>query len=164
MEQDGANQNITSSAVQCRFGCGFYASSAFDGLCSKCYNEVLKQQKQGLQMVPTTSNGGNGQAPFSSDMAGGNPVPSEAAVGPSTSTVIGPSSSAPAVPRVQSSTDATQLASDSSSLQSLSSESATAGILTSGNGQDFVCDELFDYFLAGLFDGFTKQILHFGPK
>ncbi|KAL0271803.1 UNVERIFIED_CONTAM: hypothetical protein PYX00_008788 [Menopon gallinae] len=40
--------------AQCRSGCGFYGSTATDGLCSLCYKEALKKKQQ----PPTTAPSG----------------------------------------------------------------------------------------------------------
>lgn len=42
MEQNG-NQNMASPTL-CRNGCGFYAATAFDGMCSKCYKDLKQLQ------------------------------------------------------------------------------------------------------------------------
>lgn len=43
MESNG-NENLPPTTL-CRMGCGFYAGAAFDGMCSKCYRDVLKRKQ-----------------------------------------------------------------------------------------------------------------------
>ncbi|XP_061180756.1 AN1-type zinc finger protein 5-like [Saccostrea echinata] len=47
MEQNG-NQN---PSPLCRAGCGFYGSSSFEGMCSKCYKDAMKRKEN----APTIS-------------------------------------------------------------------------------------------------------------
>ncbi|XP_062604999.1 AN1-type zinc finger protein 5-like isoform X2 [Saccostrea cucullata] len=47
MEQNG-NQN---PSPLCRAGCGFYGSSSFEGMCSKCYKDTMKNKEN----APTLS-------------------------------------------------------------------------------------------------------------
>lgn len=50
MEQN-SNQNL-SSVTLCRNGCGFYGSSTFDGMCSKCYKDAIKRRQQSPSPSP----------------------------------------------------------------------------------------------------------------
>ncbi|KAK7482114.1 hypothetical protein BaRGS_00026579 [Batillaria attramentaria] len=43
MESNG-NENLPPTTM-CRMGCGFYAGASFDGMCSKCYRDVLKRKQ-----------------------------------------------------------------------------------------------------------------------
>uniref|UniRef100_A0A0B7AAL2 AN1-type domain-containing protein n=1 Tax=Arion vulgaris TaxID=1028688 RepID=A0A0B7AAL2_9EUPU len=49
MEQNG-NQNMATS-IFCRNGCGFYASQAFDGMCSKCYKDLKQNDESPMAAV-----------------------------------------------------------------------------------------------------------------
>lgn len=37
-------QTPPAAPTLCRTGCGFYAHSSFDGMCSKCYKDVVRRQ------------------------------------------------------------------------------------------------------------------------
>jgi len=50
MDQD-SNQ-MEQGPVQCRNGCGFYAGSGTDGLCSVCYKDMIKKKQQPPQGMP----------------------------------------------------------------------------------------------------------------
>lgn len=52
MDQD-SNQ-MEQGPVQCRNGCGFYAGSGTDGLCSVCYKDLIKKKQQPPQGMPAS--------------------------------------------------------------------------------------------------------------
>ena len=44
MEQNGSNQNMPST-VLCVRGCGYYGSQNYDGMCSKCFKDMVKRRQ-----------------------------------------------------------------------------------------------------------------------
>ena len=47
MDHQESNQmEGCSGPVQCRNGCGFYAGSGTEGLCSVCYKDAIKKKQQ----------------------------------------------------------------------------------------------------------------------
>ena len=56
MEHNGSNQNLAAGSL-CRAGCGFYGNAAFEGMCSKCYKDVVKRRQQN----PTPTQVGSGR-------------------------------------------------------------------------------------------------------
>jgi len=51
MEQD------SNPTVLCKTGCGFYGNHSYDGMCSKCYKDMLKRQQQPSPTTGRTSPG-----------------------------------------------------------------------------------------------------------
>lgn len=86
--------------VQCRNGCGFYAGSGTDGLCSVCYKDMIKKKQQPPQGMPASlapseprsTSGPATMASLSIDETSSPKTSSTAAVETASPTVIVPSS------------------------------------------------------------------------
>lgn len=50
--------------ARCRSGCGFYGSTATDGLCSLCYKEALKKKQQPPNATPSGASSVSGNFSF----------------------------------------------------------------------------------------------------
>merc|ERR1719288_531567 len=55
MDHQESNQmEGCSGPVQCRNGCGFYAGSGTEGLCSVCYKDAIKKKQQPPTGMPAS--------------------------------------------------------------------------------------------------------------
>lgn len=54
--------------ARCRSGCGFYGSTATDGLCSLCYKEALKKKQQPPTATPSGASSVSGMISYLSKL------------------------------------------------------------------------------------------------
>ena len=61
--EDQSGQNVSSGVPSmCRSGCGFFGSTAFEGLCSKCYRDYQERKDERARL---------GQSPVAGTETGG---------------------------------------------------------------------------------------------
>lgn len=97
---DQESNQMEQGPVQCRNGCGFYAGSGTDGLCSVCYKDMIKKKQQPPQGMPASlapseprsTSGPATMASLSIDETSSPKTSSTAAVETASPTVIVPSS------------------------------------------------------------------------
>ena len=52
--EDQTHSNVEGGCPSlCRAGCGFFGSTAFEGLCSKCYRDYQERKDARLSGTPT---------------------------------------------------------------------------------------------------------------